>query len=907
MLVILNLLNTPHFLLFTISIALVIKSILLYILIPQAFKSPSTQKTCIFLITVLIGSMAGEVSWQFKLFRYLFAPIIPYSAIIFFIRIAWACLIIQYQSLGLFLDSLTERKFQLNLIQKSLLILSSTVAAYYIYLAFFDTSLVNETERSIALSTMSPFTANLEITVMRHTVLYILPILTLPNLFLTIRRIRSKTLPKILHHQLDVIIRYLMVPYFIAELLIALNFEFKALKLYTNAIVGISALLITYIVYYCINRVMGMRFLNFTNHVESKHTFNFVDDFKIILEQLSVATTTQELTQITGTFFKQAFNIPSKKTNLYLRSNLTNENLRSTEIDTVVEEFCSTHNQNVCAFINQNKIIIFDELMFSNFYEEDQTRTSIIHFLQKINADVFLPIFEKERIIAYIVIESNARPKHLYSNVERDEMLVFASYLSNIINLLQNRNLESLILQEKELKEELYKKHQEINQYKESIRSFLKNSKHKEIGIIFYKYRRFIFANQTAKEMIKINVNTQEGHPISRALKQVARQVEEYKAPQTMMVKDVDGSRLVISGVLNLEQNNVILIISYPDIADIITKQINLLKDPTKWDYLLYLETTKPGQLINQLIPGTGETLLNFKINLLQTALSKKATLLETAAEDLMPMVELLHHVSMRDNLHVIKLQGPTNPFEMAAKLFGINPIYGAQTPAQKPILEKLDGNGTLFIQNVEYLDKETQEYLAEFIQYGYYRVFKSDHKISANVRIICSTNQNLQILMQEGNFLPSLFNEFKKCTICVPSLLELPDLELHELAQGYTEQAIQTNDFKNLLELSEKEKSKLIGNRPVSLQELKTKVQQILVQKSKKNNIEQEIHFDPAYEITDPELVQASRLGKYALRDHKMMVMLWNKFKNQNKIAAFLGVNRSSVNRRCREYNLEM
>ena len=61
----------------------------------------------------------------------------------------------------------------------------------------------------------------------------------------------------------------------------------------------------------------------------------------------------------------------------------------------------------------------------------------------------------------------------------------------------------------------------------------MKNGKHKEIGIIFYKYRRFIFANQTAKEMIKININTQEGHPITRALKQVARQVEEYKSPQT--------------------------------------------------------------------------------------------------------------------------------------------------------------------------------------------------------------------------------------------------------------------------------------------------------------------------------------------------------------------------------------
>lgn len=907
MLVLFNLLNTPHFLFCTILIALIIKAVLLYLLIPQAFKSPSTQKTCIFLITVLIGSMAGELSWQFKLSRYLFAPIIPYSAIIFFIRIAWAFLIIQYQALGLFLDSLTERKFSLNLLQKVLILISGTVAAFYVYLAFFDTELVDETERHIALSTMSPFTVNLEITVMRHTVLYILPILTLPNLFLTIGKLRSKLLPKILHHQLAVIIKYLMIPYFIAELLVALNFEFRALKVYTNAIVGISALLITYIVYYCIIRVMGMRFLNFTNHVQSKHSFNFVDDFKIILEQLSFATTPQELAQITSTFFKQAFTIPLRKVNLSLRNNLPKENLRSSEVDTIVEEFCSTHNQQVCNFILQHKILIYDELMFSNFYEEDSIRSTIIEFLKKINADVFLPIFEKDRIIAYIIIESNARPSHLYSNIERDEMLVFASYISNIINLLQNRNLEALILQEKELKEELYKKHQEIHQYKESIRSFLKNSKHKEIGIIFYKYRKFIFANQTAKEMVKINVNTHEGHPITRALKQIAKQVEEYKSPQTMMVKDLDGSRLVISGVLNLEQNNVILIISYPDIADIITKQINLLKDPTKWDYLLYLETTKPGQLINQLIPGSGETLLNFKINLLQTALSKKATLLETASEDLMPMVELLHHISMRDNLHVLKLQNVTSPLDIAAKLFGVNPIYGSQYAQQKPLMEKLDGNGTLFIQNIEYLDRETQEYLAEFIQYGYYRPYKSEQKTAANVRIICSTTQQLPVLVQEGSFMPNLFNEFKKCTICVPSLLELSDLEINELTQGFTEQAIQTNDFKNLLELSDKEKLKLIGNRPVSLQELKTKVQQILVQKSKKNNIEKEIHFDPAYEITDPELIQASRLGKYALRDHKIMVMLWNKFKNQNKIATFLGVNRSSVNRRCREYNLEV
>ena len=40
---------------------------------------------------------------------------------------------------------------------------------------------------------------------------------------------------------------------------------------------------------------------------------------------------------------------------------------------------------------------------------------------------------------------------------------------------------------------------------------------------------------------------------------------------------------------------------------------------------------------------------------------------------------------------------------------------------------------------------------------------------------------------------------------------------------------------LKILLELTEKERFKIMGNRPVSLQELKTKVQQLLVHKSKR------------------------------------------------------------------------
>ncbi|MCK5632958.1 sigma 54-interacting transcriptional regulator, partial [bacterium] len=524
---------------------------------------------------------------------------------------------------------------------------------------------------------------------------------------------------------------------------------------------------------------------------------------------------------------------------------------------------------------------------------------------------LFLPVYDKESLVGYIIIERFARARELgknaefYSNIDRDQMVVFATYLGNIIHLLRNRNLNALIAQEKELQEELYDKHQKINQYKESIRSFLRTNKQRKIGIIFYKNRRFTFGNQTAQDLVQVNINTHEGHPISRALKKAAQQALEYKSQQTCFVQDSNGNKLVVSAIPNIEQNNVIITIYYPEISDILKKRIELLSDPTKWDYLLYLETTKSGKLIDQLIPGSGETLLNFKINLLKISLSKKAILIDMPNEDLMPTVELLHHISLRERLYVLSIQKKSKNFDLAIKLFGINPIFGLQKPDADPLLQTLDGIGTLFIENIHLLNIEEQEYLAEFLKYGMYKTFKSDKKTASNVRIICSTNKNLPEMVRDGTFNKELFDELNKTQLVMPSLVTLSEDELKNLAVGFSQQALKKEAFKNLLELTDTEKRKIALTRPASLQELKTRVQQLLSKKSKNNELYEETQFDPAFSISDPNLIEATRLGKHALKDPKIMTMLWNKFKNQNKIATLLGVNRSSVNRRCKEYKL--
>lgn len=887
------------YVLFVVTLfAFCFKLLLLGLLIYNSLYRAKNMRPWSLLAIIAMCASIVDLSWLLYLFSSFTSNKIIYTFRLLVVRFAWLATIVQYQTLGVFVERLTSNQNKVNLHQK---IFYGIGIAFAIILTGFtikDFNCAANDQRSI----IEIFTRNIG----AAFALFV----TLISCVVAIRTIRQEKLPRLIKKQLTILIQFLIAPIWISDFLQLFPLAFSATWV-TNSYAGysITTLLITYAMYHCMRKVMALRFLNFNDSVQTISRFNFIEGFKDILEQLSRATTVHELNHITQNSFKEAFSVPIGRTHLYLRqSNSTGTSTKQESlavIESTVEGFISSCSSSVIEFIQKTKVLTTDELAFSNFYEPTEERTIVLKFLDQINADIFIPIYEKNSLIAYIIIDRLSRYDEFFSNIEQDEMLVFSNYLGNIINLIQNRNLESLIHREKELQEELFSKHQEINQYKESIRSFVANKQHKDIGIIFFKNRHFSFGNQAAKELIGININQQHGHPITKVLRTLVRNVQEYKTPQSCITRDIKGNRLVFSGMPSIEKNNVIVTAYYPDISDLIKRHVDAIKDPSKWDYLLYLETTASGKLINELIPGTGETILQSKITLLNAALSKKALLLEVAQDDLMPIVEIIHHISLRETLHVIKLQGPSKNNELAIKLFGINPIFASSSP-EKPLLEKLSDSGTLYIQNVQHLTLETQEYLAEYIKYGSWRIFKSEQRMSSQVRVICSTNQNLSSLVQEGLFSKELHTELKKHVVNMPSLLTLPENELHELTSEYTDQAITTHDFKSLLELSDKEKHHIVNQRPISFHELKTKIQNMLMQKSRKNKIQNDITFDNVHPIGDPEVIQAVRLGKHALRDPKIMSLLWHKFKSQTKIASLLGVNRSSVNRRCKDYILE-
>lgn len=909
--VIINFLFSYEFLFLTETISLGIKIIVLVMLFRYITNSKKFRTLWLFLVLSLVASTVEDIAWIIKILKDSIPEFDQYLWIAF-IRVSWVFALINYQSLALFVENLTKKDIEMPWRTKLSITVTGIICVILIYLTVFEFYAIN------------PRPA-LEHYVLSRIPMYLFVLIT-STMFFAIKSIQTAKTPAILKQQIRVLILGLIAPRLISDC-IQIGLEIFKLDIFiephvsNNLAVGLSSLLITGAAFYCTNKILKLRFLNIKNHVQSLSAtkFNFINDFRGTLEQLSHSSTARELTITIKDFFHKAFQIPSGRTALYFRTlDQNNPQLRPEragfkpltktvyaepdELRTSLVENFFSNDSEVQKYLLEKRILIYDEIEFSNFYDDNQVRKKILSFLEQINAEIFIPIYQEGSVGAYIVIERDPKRKELYSDLDRDEMIVFASYLENTINLLQKQNVDTLILREKELREELFLKQQEVQQYKESLRSFLKQP-HKKIGILFYKNRSFVFANQEAKELLKINPNVQENSPLAQQLRRLARQVLEYKAAQNGLAYDSTGQQLVIIAVPNLEQNNVILTVTYPELADIVKQQIDKLYDPSRWDYLLYLETTESGRLINQLIPGSGEQLLNFKLSLLQLALSKKALLLSVPEADVLNTVEIIHHISLRQKLHVLDIQTRSTNFDLAVKLFGINSIFGKR-PETPPLLQSLH-NGTLLIKNIDFLDLETQNYLAEFVRYGFYHVFKSDQKESSDVRIIGTTNQDLRELVREGRFSTELYQELKEATLSMPSLLTLPESELNELIDTLSAQFLGQRELDSLVSLSDKQRKKLLSKEIVSIAEFKNRVQRLLTEKAQEQALVPALQVDTIVRTADPELIEIAKLGKHALKDPKIMQQLWQKFQNQNKIAAFLGVNRSSVHRRCKDYNL--
>jgi two-component system nitrogen regulation response regulator NtrX len=131
-----------------------------------------------------------------------------------------------------------------------------------------------------------------------------------------------------------------------------------------------------------------------------------------------------------------------------------------------------------------------------------------------------------------------------------------------------------------------------------------------------------------------------------------------------------------------------------------------------------------------------------------------------------------IHQLSSRASGPFIVINAAAiTPERMEVELFGVEQSNGLE--ARKPgALEEAHG-GTLFIDDIADLPRETQNKILRVLVDQTFQRVGGSNKVAVDVRIISSTSRNLEALITEGKFREYLYHRLSVVPIRVPPLAE--------------------------------------------------------------------------------------------------------------------------------------
>jgi len=131
-----------------------------------------------------------------------------------------------------------------------------------------------------------------------------------------------------------------------------------------------------------------------------------------------------------------------------------------------------------------------------------------------------------------------------------------------------------------------------------------------------------------------------------------------------------------------------------------------------------------------------------------------------------------IHQISARANGPFIVINAAAiTPDRMEVELFGVDPSNGSDG-RKAGALEEADG-GTLFIDDVADLPRETQNKILRVLVDQTFQRVGGGTKVAVDVRIMSSTARNLEAEIADGKFREDLYHRLSVVPIRVPPLAE--------------------------------------------------------------------------------------------------------------------------------------
>jgi PAS domain S-box-containing protein len=278
-------------------------------------------------------------------------------------------------------------------------------------------------------------------------------------------------------------------------------------------------------------------------------------------------------------------------------------------------------------------------------------------------------------------------------------------------------------------------------------------------------------------------------------------------------------------------------------------------------------------------------------------------------------IAELVHGLSSRNNKEFIKINCGSIPESLfESELFGYEKgaFTGATQHGKKGLFELAHG-GDVLLDEISELPLNMQVKLLRVLQHGEFVKIGSNKSTKVDVRIIASTNRNLQQMVKEGKFREDLFYRLFVVPIKVPPLRERKE-DISILIYHYLEGFNRKNRTNKEISL---EAINLMTQYdwPGNVRELINVIERLVIT-APANEILPE-HLPPQFNkvnANSDEVIQVSKIMPLEEAVQELEKKLINlaieklgSSLSSRKIAKLLQISQSSASRRIQKYGIKI
>ena len=211
--------------------------------------------------------------------------------------------------------------------------------------------------------------------------------------------------------------------------------------------------------------------------------------------------------------------------------------------------------------------------------------------------------------------------------------------------------------------------------------------------------------------------------------------------------------------------------------------------------------------------------------------------------------------------------------------------------------------NGTLFIDEIGDMPIQTQSKILRVLtDSSFYRV-GSNNAVNIDVRLLCSSTENLEKLVDEGNFRMDLFHRLNVVSISLPSLSERID-DIENLIKYFSKIYSPSPDTK-VSELIDYISTNYVNYEwPGNIRELRNIIERyyIIGAKSLENSDQIDSGFNSKNVISMP-LKNARKIFEKNYLESQI-----HRFNgNISKTASFIGMERSALHRKLKQLGISI